>query len=90
LSLAWAEMEFVVVLIGADQGFLGSVAERIVEAPRQPFSELVQNQTLPVRASVGAAWSRTWPIDTSSVFRKADVVLYDAKAAGKDTWRMAS
>ncbi len=82
--------EFVVVLIGADRGFLGSVAERIVEAVRQPFSELVQNQIVSVRASVGAAWSRMWPNDPGLMFRKADAVLYDAKAAGKDTWRMAS
>ncbi|MCJ8151776.1 GGDEF and EAL domain-containing protein [Shinella sedimenti] len=81
--------EFIVLLIGTDRRFLGSVAGRIVEAVREPFFELVQDQNVPVRASVGAAWSKTWPSDPSVMFQKADAVLYAAKAAGKDTWRMA-
>ncbi len=78
--------EFVVLVEGSslDDG-AEAVAERVLEALRQPY-ELGgrANRRLTVTASVGIAVGMRE--DADELLRDADVALYEAKAAGRNCW----
>ncbi|MDQ1195948.1 diguanylate cyclase [Agrobacterium sp. SORGH_AS 787] len=76
--------EFVIVVAG-DLSVADQVAARIVEGMREPVS--VGKTTVDVRATIGGVWT---PAKTSldELLADADVLLYQAKAAGKDRWTL--
>jgi diguanylate cyclase (GGDEF)-like protein len=78
--------EFTVVLEGSHRvEDAGHVATKILEALRQPFR--VGNHELRVTTSIGIA---LFPVDGQSaqeLLRDADIAMYSAKAAGKNTFQ---
>lgn len=81
--------EFAIVLVGADVTKLQLLAERTVAAMQGSF-DACGNSGLTVGASVGAAWSATPLVTQRAVMMRADRALYQAKAAGRGTWRLAA
>ena len=78
--------EFAIVMAeGARRADAARLADRLVEALGTPIQ--VQGVALAIGTSIGIATgegSRTTP---SNLLRRADVALYQAKAAGRGTWR---
>lgn len=80
--------EFAVVLVDVDLDGVKSLAERLTKSLQRPFQERA-GTALTVGASVGAIWSSFPPMDDTGIFPRADKALYEAKAAGRGTWRLA-
>jgi diguanylate cyclase (GGDEF)-like protein/PAS domain S-box-containing protein len=80
--------EFVVLLeLTPTEETAARVAQRIVEATRLPL--VLESTTLHVSTSIGVGIH--YPVrDTKILLELADQALYDAKAAGRDTWRVRS
>jgi diguanylate cyclase (GGDEF)-like protein/PAS domain S-box-containing protein len=81
--------EFVVLvedLTGADS--LTSVAERILEAVREPFRIGESSEEIVTTASVGIAVTSDATRDSDDLFREADLALYRAKEAGRDRFAL--
>ncbi|HKB28432.1 MAG TPA: GGDEF domain-containing protein [Candidatus Limnocylindrales bacterium] len=57
------------------------IAERVLEAVREPFT--VGGRTLVVSASVGVRFVRAEDRDAQDVMRGADLAMYEAKASGR-------
>ena len=77
--------EFVVIVEGlGSTGEIDVVAEKIVEAVRQPME--LPGLTLHVTCSLGYASYRGQGGDVDSLTAKADQALYRAKQAGRDTF----
>ena len=77
--------EFLVLIDGPDSA-AEDIATRIVEELRQPIE--LGLHTIAVHASVGGAW---WPRKPDHLRERTDAAdekLYEAKAAGKNTWRL--
>ncbi|WP_282281111.1 bifunctional diguanylate cyclase/phosphodiesterase [Pseudomonas sp. PS02302] len=78
--------EFCVVLSGdRDPGTIADLCRRLVEQLRQPFR--LGEQRVFIGSSLGVALA---PRDTgipAELLRLADIALYQAKAAGRGTWR---
>lgn len=81
--------EFAAVLVGADLTGLKSLAERAVLILQKEFSACAGTD-LRVGASLGASWSPQPPIGDQGTMSRADKALYEAKAAGRGTWRIAA
>lgn len=81
--------EFAMVLINAEQAALSEAAERATSALQLPF-EACTGTHLTVGASLGAVWAPQPPVKGSDMFSRADTAMYEAKAAGKGTWHLAS
>ena len=78
--------EFAVLLPdAADEPAAMDAAWRINDAMRRPF--MVEQQELVVTASVGVALSPEDGSSYASLLRAADLAMYDAKGAGRDTVR---
>jgi diguanylate cyclase (GGDEF)-like protein len=58
---------------------------RIVQHLVQPFTYM--NQTLQAGASIGAARCPGHASDRDALYKCADLAMYDAKRAGRNTWR---
>ena len=82
--------EFVVVLEGlhaaAEPQF---VARKIIAAIERPF-ELADGLVLQVSTSVGIAFSIDARLAPEALLARADAALYEAKAAGRNTFRLAT
>jgi diguanylate cyclase (GGDEF)-like protein/PAS domain S-box-containing protein len=81
--------EFVVVLEGtrsADEARV--VADKILDAMDEPF--VVSAGSVPVSVSIGAAFVPDAATTPSRVLQLADSALYEAKASGRNTCRVAS
>nr|WP_244564266.1 diguanylate cyclase [Rhizobium sp. RU36D] len=78
--------EFVVVLPNGDRAMLNVVANRLIEAVRQPSH--FSGHTLQVSCSIGAASLEAGQTDLAAALKQADAALYQAKASGKNTWRV--
>ena len=77
--------EFAIVQVGATQPAAArSLAERLVRELAVPF-EVDGHQVL-VGASVGVALAKDEGSDPDELLKKADLALYDAKAAGRGTY----
>jgi diguanylate cyclase (GGDEF)-like protein/PAS domain S-box-containing protein len=63
-----------------------SVAEKIVTEARQPLS--VEGREIVATASIGIAYGSG--VDEEVVVKRADAALYEAKAAGRDCYRVAT
>lgn len=77
--------EFMIVLNDIDGARdTAAVCERLLVAVRRPFN-LLGNQTVPA-ATIGFALAPDDASDRSELVRRADIALYAAKSAGRDTW----
>jgi diguanylate cyclase (GGDEF)-like protein/PAS domain S-box-containing protein len=81
--------EFAVVLVGVDLASLTRLSERTVMALQGGFAACVESG-LRVGASLGATWSASPMVTERGVMARADKALYQAKAAGRGTWRLAA
>ena len=81
--------EFVVVLPETDEEGAVQAAERIRAAVRRrPFGDAGE-APLEVTVSVGVAVFPVHGAGSTALLRRADEALYNAKRAGRDTWRLA-
>jgi diguanylate cyclase (GGDEF)-like protein/PAS domain S-box-containing protein len=75
--------EFAVLVDGvANRREASEMAERILDAVRESF--VIDGRDLSVTASIGIALS-TGEVDADELLRNADMAMYAAKAAGKDS-----
>ncbi len=75
--------EFTVLLDRSEAQEAGSLAESIVKRLREPFD--IDGAHVVVGASVGVALA-TGTLDAVELIRRADIALYHAKAAGRNTY----
>lgn len=81
--------EFAILLHGdANVARAESLAHAIVAYARQPF--LVDGKELLIGASIGLADWSTELADPAEFMRRADIAMYSAKEAGRNTWRQFS
>ncbi|MGB7481206.1 MAG: PAS domain S-box protein, partial [Burkholderiaceae bacterium] len=64
-----------------------AIAAKIGQAMRPPFS--LEGQTVQVSASLGLAYYRGGSETREQLLKQADDMLYEAKKAGRDTYRIA-
>jgi diguanylate cyclase (GGDEF)-like protein len=81
--------EFVVLLDVEHPDAASDVATRVVEAMRHPF-DMGDGRVAEVTASVGVAVGLEHGAASEWLLREADLALYDAKAAGRDQWKVAA
>jgi diguanylate cyclase (GGDEF)-like protein len=82
--------EVVVILPETDEDGAVQAAERICDAVRRrPFGEPGEG-AIDVTVSIGAAVFPAHGGSATTLLRRADEALYEAKAAGRDTWRLAT
>ncbi len=77
--------EFAVLTLGSEHETVDPICRRIVAALAEPMS--FNGAAVQVSASIGVA---VHPVHGSSpdvLYKAADVALYEAKRAGRDTWR---
>ncbi|HZE91726.1 MAG TPA: diguanylate cyclase, partial [Rhizobacter sp.] len=80
--------EFVVLIEGLhSEREAALVAEKVIAAIRKPFS--VDDRTLQVTSSIGVAYCACPGPDTA-LMTCADAALYEAKAVGRDTYRVST
>ena len=78
--------EFAVLLYGlSDTRHAESLAERLIAAVRQPM--LIRAQLMPIGATVGLAFCPLDASEPATLLQKADEAMYQAKRAGKNTFR---
>jgi two-component system cell cycle response regulator len=82
--------EFVVILPETDEAGACKLAERIAQAMRRKGFVSEGYPQLQVTVSVGVAVFPQHGASPGVLLRHADRALYAAKAAGRDTWRLAS
>jgi diguanylate cyclase (GGDEF)-like protein len=82
--------EVVVILPETDEAGAAQAADRICDAVRRrPFGD-PGKEGIDVTVSIGAAVFPAHGATSSTLLRRADEALYVAKAAGRDTWRLAT
>ncbi|WP_338844416.1 PAS domain S-box protein [Massilia sp. W12] len=62
------------------------IAEKIVQVMRQPFT--LDKLELKISTSLGLAWFHGGELTADALLNQADMMLYQAKRNGRDTWRM--
>ena len=77
--------EFVVLHGGSEPLATEAIAQRIVEFLHRPF--LLEGQQVNIGASIGIAVLHEDTSSTQDLLRHADLALYEAKAAGRGTYR---
>jgi diguanylate cyclase (GGDEF)-like protein len=65
-----------------------ALALRCIQAFQAPFS--IKGISVSIGVSIGIATTRTDGREGDALMQAADDALYQAKAAGKNTWRFAS
>ena len=79
--------EFAVLMPGSDAHQAQALAERIVRAIAQiPFR--FEGQTLHISSSLGISLYPSHAADQEQLVVRADAAMYQAKQAGKNTWRL--
>jgi diguanylate cyclase (GGDEF)-like protein len=81
--------EVVVILPETDEDGAVQTAERLCEAVRSRPFQAAGEPDVALTVSVGAAVFPLHGASVTSLLRRADEALYDAKRAGRDTWRLA-
>lgn len=80
--------EFVIILEGLQQAHEADiVARKIIHAFALPL-DLSVDMVLDVRTSVGVAYQARGRLSAPQLIEAADVALYEAKAAGRNTFRV--
>jgi diguanylate cyclase (GGDEF)-like protein/PAS domain S-box-containing protein len=78
--------EFVILLEDVkERGHAARIAEKIVHEARQTLR--LQDHEVVATASIGVAYSEV-AIDADELLKRADAALYEAKAAGRDGYRI--
>lgn len=78
--------EFVVLHeLGSQTSFVEGIAQRLVDLMGRPF--LIDGQQINIGASVGIAVLGHGTDEVDKLLRHADLALYDAKGAGRGTYR---
>lgn len=81
--------EFVLILSDAgSQDEVESLCLRLIESIEQAIK--IDEQEVFISASIGIALAPTDARDATELLRYADIALYEAKAAGRNTWRFYS
>ncbi|HEX7971409.1 MAG TPA: EAL domain-containing protein, partial [Thiobacillus sp.] len=79
--------EFAILLPGAQGNEAEVLADRVVRAIAQiPFR--FEGQNLRATTSLGIAYYPAHAIDADDLVARADIAMYQAKEAGKNTWRV--
>ncbi len=78
--------EFIVLIENSRSGSGEAIAKKLMSLLQQPI--LIDDVTLQISASIGVAYCDKTP-DAKTLLHLADVALYEAKAAGRNTYRMA-
>jgi diguanylate cyclase (GGDEF)-like protein/PAS domain S-box-containing protein len=79
--------EFAILLPGIQNTEAEVLADRVVRAIAQiPFR--FEGQNLRVTASLGIAYYPAHAVDADDLVARADIAMYQAKDAGKNTWRV--
>ncbi|MGU3422841.1 EAL domain-containing protein [Methylobacterium sp. D54C] len=79
--------EFAVILSDVDgEAAVGHVCERILSAIDEPFT--VDHAAIDIGASIGVAFVGG-DATVEEIFQRADVALFEAKAAGRNTYRLS-
>lgn len=79
--------EFAILLPNADAGQAEALAERVVRAIGQ-IPLRYEGRNLRVTASLGIAYYPSQSTNAEDLVAKADTAMYQAKQAGKNTWRV--
>jgi diguanylate cyclase (GGDEF)-like protein len=66
---------------------LSAVASKVVEAVSRPY--MIDGRSVFITASAGAAFYPEHGADADTLIRRADAAMYEAKHAGKNTFRLA-
>jgi diguanylate cyclase (GGDEF)-like protein/PAS domain S-box-containing protein len=78
--------EFVLVLANmASQDEVEALCKRLIECIEQPFQ--VDEHEVFISASIGIAMAPVDATQADELLRYADIALYEAKDAGRNTWR---
>jgi diguanylate cyclase (GGDEF)-like protein/PAS domain S-box-containing protein len=79
--------EFLIVFTGLANGTdIGLAAERLMREFRAPFA--VEGHEIATSLSVGIALCPRDGTDFATLLKKADIAMYQAKAAGRDAYRL--
>jgi len=79
--------EFAILLPAIQDSEAEALAERVVRAVSQiPFS--FEEQNLRLTTSLGIAYYPVHATDADDLVARADIAMYQAKDAGKNTWRV--
>ena len=79
--------EFAILLPGVQSHEAEALADRVVRAVAQiPFR--FEGQNLRATTSLGIAYYPTHSVDADDLVARADIAMYQAKDAGKNTWRV--
>lgn len=85
----WGGDEFVVVMSGdLNVQDVCQRAEEILAAMREPVA--LEGQNLTVLTSIGIALSENGDVDSDRLLQHADMAMYNAKHAGRNTYRVFS
>ncbi|MEJ6005759.1 diguanylate cyclase [Paucibacter sp. AS339] len=81
--------EFALILPGLkDETVAEQLALRLIAAIREPM--IIGGHLMPIGATIGLAFCPTDEVDAAQLLSAADVAMYAAKRAGKNTFRRAS
>lgn len=78
--------EFAAIARDFDRAELTLLAERIVQSLAQPFD--LEGQQAHIGISIGIALWRNAALDFEALCRQADMALYEAKASGRNGYRL--
>ncbi|HTJ01420.1 MAG TPA: EAL domain-containing protein [Methylovirgula sp.] len=81
--------EFAILIEKSDADHACALADRLVDALAAPY-HLDHDRRVQVGASIGVVVAPLHGSDTESLLLRADIALYAAKSAGKQTYRMFS
>jgi Amt family ammonium transporter len=85
----WGGDEFVVVMSGnLTESSTKEKAKNILNAMREPVE--ITDNTLTVLTSIGIAISRNGEVNADRLLQHADLAMYQAKEAGRNTYRLFS
>ncbi|MCL7745227.1 sensor domain-containing diguanylate cyclase [Guyparkeria hydrothermalis] len=78
--------EFLILLEGLPAAhFAGQVARKVIEVLTRPF--VIDGESIQIGVSVGIAVFPGQAVDADGLIGHADAAMYEAKAAGRDTYR---
>jgi Amt family ammonium transporter len=83
----WGGDEFVIVLSGSvTQHDAEMKAKQILETMQQPVQ--LSKESLVVKTSIGIAVSQQGEVNSEQLMQRADIAMYRAKQAGRNTYRV--